>query len=135
HSDRLPPEFLLLGKPQPWEAWHSVLWGKLMALQLSGNWREELQNARLATRLSARELEELFPEQPADAPAAISDEIRQAVLQPSLLEVLPQGWQQRRGASNVWALAPERTDTGGPLLANDPHLGLSAPGTWYLARL
>ena len=25
--------------------------------------------------------------------------------------------------------------SGKPLLANDPHLGLGFPGTWYLARL
>lgn len=135
HGNRLPPEFLLAGTPEPWEAWHSILWGKLMALQLSGNWREELQNARLATRLTPEELEELFPEQPPNAPVTMTDEMQQALLQPSLLEVLPQGWQERRGASNIWALSPERTDTGGALLANDPHLGLSAPGTWYLVRL
>lgn len=131
----LPPEFLIAGAPEPWEPWHSVLWGKLMALQLSGNWREELQNARLATRLSPLELAELFPEQPADAPATLTEEMRAAARQASLLEALPQGWQERRGASNAWALAPERTTSGAPLLANDPHLGLAAPGTWYLARL
>lgn len=134
-SGRLPPEFLLAGEPEPWEPWHSILWGKLMALQLSGNWREELQNARLAARLSPRELEELFPEQPVDAPATLTEEMRHAALQPTLLEVLPRGWQERRGASNVWALSPERSETGGALLANDPHLGLGAPGTWYLVRL
>ena len=39
------------------------------------------------------------------------------------------------GASNAWAAAPSRSATGGTLLANDPHLGFSAPGVWYLARL
>ncbi|WP_366556156.1 penicillin acylase family protein [Aquibaculum sediminis] len=135
HSGPLPPEFLLAGKPEPWEPWHSVLWGKLMALQLSGNWREELQNARLATRLSAQEMAELFPEQPADAPATFTEAMRLAAAAPSLLEALPQAWQERRGASNAWALSGEHTQTGAPLLANDPHLGLGAPGTWYLARL
>ena len=134
-GNRLPPEFLLVGTPEPWEPWHSILWGKLMALQLSGNWREELQNARLSARLSPREMEELFPEQAADAPSTLTREMRQAALAPSLLEALPEGWQERRGASNIWALSPGRTESGGALLANDPHLGLGAPGTWYLARL
>ena len=134
-SNRLPPEFLLAGKPEPWEPWHSILWGKLMALQLSGNWREELQNARLSARLTPRELAELFPELPPDSPATLTDAMQQAALHPSLLEALPRGWQERRGASNIWALSPARTKTQGALLANDPHLGLGAPGTWYLARL
>jgi penicillin amidase len=37
--------------------------------------------------------------------------------------------------SNNWALAGSRTVSGKPLLANDPHLGLSAPAIWYFARL
>src|SRR5690625_4420838 len=135
HSGPLPPEFLASPRPEPWEPWHSILWGKLMALQLSGNWREELQNARLSARLSPREMEELFPEQAADAPSTLTREMRQAALAPSLLEALPEGWQERRGASNIWALSPGRTESGGALLASDPHLGLGAPGTWYLARL
>ena len=39
------------------------------------------------------------------------------------------------GASNAWAAAPARSASGGTLLANDPHLGFSAPAIWYLARL
>ncbi len=37
--------------------------------------------------------------------------------------------------SNNWALSGARTDTGQPLLANDPHLGLQAPSLWYLAHV
>ena len=39
------------------------------------------------------------------------------------------------GASNAWAAAPSRSASGGTLLANDPHLGFTAPNTWYLARM
>ena len=39
------------------------------------------------------------------------------------------------GASNAWAAAPSRSASGGTLLANDPHLGFTAPSQWYLARL
>jgi penicillin amidase len=38
-------------------------------------------------------------------------------------------------ASNNWVLAPERTTTGRPLLANDPHRALSVPSLRYLAHL
>jgi penicillin amidase len=33
--------------------------------------------------------------------------------------------------SNSWVVTGARTTTGGPLLANDPHLGPSMPGVWY----
>ena len=39
------------------------------------------------------------------------------------------------GGSNAWAVAGELSATGAPLLANDPHLGLSAPNNWYLVRI
>jgi penicillin amidase len=39
------------------------------------------------------------------------------------------------GASNNWVVAGARTRSGKPLLANDPHLGLTAPSVWYLAHL
>ena len=38
-----------------------------------------------------------------------------------------------KGASNEWVVAGSRTLTGKPILANDPHLDLSAPILWYLA--
>lgn len=37
--------------------------------------------------------------------------------------------------SNNWAVAGERTASGAPLLANDPHLPLALPGTWFMAHL
>ena len=33
--------------------------------------------------------------------------------------------------SNSWVVSGEHTASGLPLLANDPHLGLSQPGIWY----
>ncbi|MEZ4903307.1 MAG: penicillin acylase family protein [Spirosomataceae bacterium] len=37
--------------------------------------------------------------------------------------------------SNNWAVHGSRTATGLPLLANDPHLGLSLPSIWYQMQL
>ncbi len=37
--------------------------------------------------------------------------------------------------SNNWVVAGARTASGKPLLANDPHLDLSAPAVWYYAHL
>jgi penicillin amidase len=39
------------------------------------------------------------------------------------------------GGSNAWAVAGDRTVSGAPILANDPHLGPSIPAPWYLAHL
>ena len=37
--------------------------------------------------------------------------------------------------SNNWVVAGTHSTSGKPLLANDPHLGLSAPAIWYFAAL
>ena len=37
--------------------------------------------------------------------------------------------------SNSWVVDGTRSSTGKPLLANDPHLGLTAPSVWYLVHL
>ena len=55
------PEFVLLGAPEPWRPEHSLLWGKVMGLWLSGNWRQELERARLAAILPPERLADLWP--------------------------------------------------------------------------
>lgn len=37
--------------------------------------------------------------------------------------------------SNSWVVSGEHTATGSPLLANDPHLGVSLPGVWMQVGL
>lgn len=130
HDGPLPPEFLLAGRPEAWEPWHSLLWGKLMAFRLSGNWWQELDNARLAAAVGPEALGDLFPD--LDSGTATISGTAVGELS-SLLDAVPRDWTL--GASNVWAVGGARTASGKPVLANDPHLGLQVPATWYLARL
>lgn len=133
----LPPELLLLaGEPEPWRPADSLVWGKLMALQLSGNWRTEMLRLRLARSLSADQLADLWPDIPPGHAATLPD-LAALVdggdidrLAAILDDVLPVA-----SASNEWVVAGAGTASGAPLLANDPHLGFSAPGLWYLARI
>ena len=68
HGGSLPLD-LLLGQVavEEWLPEDSLLWGKLMALQLSGNWRDESQRARLLARnVPVEILASLWPEWPTD---------------------------------------------------------------------
>jgi penicillin amidase len=139
----LPPEFLLLGAPAP-EAWRpadSIVVLKLMALRLSRNWRNEMLRARLARRLSAAQIEELWPPYPDDGPVALpafappdGAKLYRRLPLDALWARTPPGAPGGVGSNN-WVVAGGRSETGKPLLANDTHLGLSAPGTFYLAHL
>ena len=55
------PEFLALGAPEPWRPVDSLLWGKVMALWLSGSWRAELDRLRLQAILPPERLAALAP--------------------------------------------------------------------------
>ncbi len=133
----LPLEFQILRyAPEPWRPADSMIWGRLMALQLADNWRDEVLRARLATRLDAEQIAFLWPAYPKDAPTTLKElaAATQALPLARFASVLP--WELApKDASNAWVLAAARTASGGPILANDPHLALSAPGQWYLARI
>ncbi|MDD3444489.1 MAG: penicillin acylase family protein, partial [Zavarzinia sp.] len=144
HRDRpLPPEFtLLMIEPEPWRPADSLVLGRLLGLMLGSNWQLEALRARLSARLDGETLDFLTPPTgggPAMdgasrldpfASLAPNDPIRTtlALLAPGMDMIGP-------GASNAWALDGSRTATGKPILANDPHLGLMAPGLWYLVHL
>jgi penicillin amidase len=133
----LPPEYAMLRfRPEPWRPADTLVWGKLMDLQLGGNYRGELLRARLARSLSPDDLAFLFPGYPAAGPTILS-ELAPAYRQLPL-ERLYRALSDRVGptfASNNWVVDGAHSTSGKPLVANDPHLGFGAPGFWYLARL
>ena len=137
HRNALPPEFLILGDaPEPWTPANSLVWGKLMALQLSGNYAMDALRARVAETLPAAEAAWLFPAPKPDwpittAPVARADHAESDRPLDRLGALLRLG----HGASNEWIVAGSLTETGKPILANDPHLDLGAPILWYLARI
>lgn len=133
----LPPEFLLLRfAPEPWQPADSLVWGKLMAVRLGGNYRGELLRARMARTIAPADLEFLYPEYPKDAPTTLSDMrmIYRRLALDALYDALPPIVGPNY-ASNNWVVDGRHSASGKPLVANDPHLELGAPGFWYLARL
>jgi penicillin amidase len=123
-------------RPEPWTPVDSLLWAQMMALNLSGNWRDELARQRLATRHRVDVLDALWPNWPADEATTLKTQ--SAASSPAaierLLAALPPAPVSSH-ASNGWLFAGSRTTSGKPLLANDPHLTLSGPSVWYLVRL
>lgn len=141
-----PPEFVILGiEPEPWEPVDSLAWAIMMAWDLGGNWRTELLRLRLALRMPVARIDELLPAYPGEALPRTADYAAlfrglgldaggvQTAWQ-RLPEVAPPSGVEGVGSNN-WVVAGSHTTTGAPLLANDPHLKLSAPALWYFARL
>jgi penicillin amidase len=130
----LPPEFWLLRvTPERWSDVDSAAWAKMMSWDLGGNWRSELLRLQLASRLPTAAIEEFLPPYPGDAPPELPDlRLFYGVLEkePAQVSAL-----DMPGASNSWVVSGTRSTSGKPLLANDPHLGLTAPNVWYFAQL
>jgi penicillin amidase len=145
----LPVEYYVLrASPERWRPADTIAWGKMMALQLSGNYRFELLRARMLQHVSAEQLRQLYPDYPKNAPVALGDF---AALYrgegdggggdgglPSLIDRLYASLPDKAGpirASNNWVVDGAHSASGKPIVANDPHLGFAAPGNWYLARI
>ncbi len=140
------PEFFLFSNEIAfWQPADSIAIGKLMAVQMSANLSEEVLRARASLVLPESRVRDILPDLPGPGIAALPD---YAALFPGLSArryamatskpadpLSPFPAPGFAGASNVWAAAPGRSATGGTLLANDPHLGFSAPSIWYLAEL
>jgi penicillin amidase len=116
HGGPLPPEFQLLRfRPEPWRPVDSLLWGRIMAWQLSGNAGQEIVNEGLREKVDPDLLQILMATE-------------------GNLAGLP-GLGPTRSASNNWVIGGRLAAGGAPLLANDPHLGFSVPSTWYMAKI
>jgi penicillin G amidase len=160
----LPIEFSLLGvKPEPWQPADSLVWSKMLAFNLSSNWNNELENTQILEKLGLDGFNALKPqyskpyptilraedyqgklnipgfEPPMAKPTVISSALATAMqtveaTAKTLREQYGIGYENGLGSNN-WVVAGSRTESGKPLLANDPHLAFQAPSLWYLADL
>ena len=140
-----PEMFIFPTDVSPWRPADSLAILKLMSVQLSGHLAKEVLRAKTSLQLNdADRLSDIMP----DAPGQVIADLEQYSAVIPALGSLPQTAQsqtgsdlspfpsaQMAGASNVFAAAPFRAAAGGTLLANDPHLALTAPSIWYLAHL
>ncbi len=144
-----PEYFLFPVEVGLWQPADSVALVKLMALQLSGHLDAEVRRARISALMDEDAARDLMPDDPGQGVAALPDyaslfpglERSQLAMARQSPGEMPGGMfspfppLEFAGASNAWAAAPDRSTNGGTLLANDPHLGFTAPAIWYLARL
>ncbi|WP_100012443.1 penicillin acylase family protein [Lentibacillus sediminis] len=125
-TDSLPVEFTLMGtEPADWTPLDSLTIGKYMAFDLGGHWERQAFNYYLLNRYDEEKAYELFPSYPENKPTIIGEE---EVDVASSFEhaVIPHSFN----GSNNWVVSGEKTESGLPLLADDPHLGLATPSIW-----
>ena len=137
---RYPIEFdILQFEPAPWEPHHSLLISKLMAWDLSLAWRVEIALGRIFENVEFDLARQAIPGWPSGAPVIVPEELRDRRFTETLKKMKEidsryrtlAGIQGSHVGSNSWVISGELSASGKPMLANDPHLGLSAPSQWY----
>ncbi len=144
--------------PEPWTPVDSLAWLKAMAWDLQGNMSDEIARVLVGVDHTPAQVAQLYPpyrysehapivsrgrvvdgsfqigggRQRGVARAAYTADQRQALRSVRRgLAALPELMGRGSGiGSNSWVVDGDHSETGAPLLANDPHLGISLPGIW-----
>ncbi|MEQ8404267.1 MAG: penicillin acylase family protein [Oceanicaulis sp.] len=149
------PEYLIVrASPEPWTVEDTAAVMLSFADDLAAGQGEDIDRARLEDVLSPDRLDSFLAGFPDWAPTTLKDrDVRAAQDGVSVSDLAPPPGAEpladpapqtgpQPGAqpdnlpgSNAWIIAGRRSATGRPILANDPHLGLSTPAIWYFVRL
>lgn len=141
-----PLEYKLLGyAPEKWSNFKTCLFVKQMSQTLAGG-SDDLPYSKARDFFGDAAMQILFPQvydslspiipkgtifSPASVvpiPPASKDSLYTPVLQGTLTEIAK---PDKDNGSNNWAVNGSKTQSGAPILCNDPHLGLSLPSVWF----
>lgn len=147
----LPIEYKLLDyKPEQWDNLKIALFVKQMSFTLAG-YDEDFEMTNSKSVFTQQQLNVLFPQVPDslvpivpkgtvfDAPGIVPVKPASAdslyfnndSISPSNSPIKP----NPGNGSNNWAVSGQKTQSGAPILCNDPHLNLTLPSIWYEMQL
>ncbi len=149
-----PVEYKLMGyAPEPWTPIKCAYLLKLMTSTLAMG-ADDLRMTNIMRKHGPDVVTDLFPDyptlespivpagtkwdfKPLPIPATATDAAMQKQLALRTAPSFDAGLVQRDPAigSNNWAVGPDKSSTGYPILASDPHLTLSLPSIWYQIQL
>jgi penicillin amidase len=136
HAGLLPIEFTILGyTPEPWKPSDGAAVHYIMAKNLNTAFGVEMLHAAVIEKVGEKMAQEIFPDYVPGAPTIIPEGSAALDFLKALNLVGKLHGISGGGASNSWVVSGEKSATGEPILANDPHLDHGVPGIWYEAHL
>jgi len=135
---RLPIEFQLLGHaPKKWRP-EDIL-GRMSGIIMSRNFQQEVLRAQLVAAIGVERARAIAPTDPprayAPAPGLDLRGIGRDVLAGYYAATQVMGFQPAKSQSNNWVVSGNRSVSGKPLLASDPHRAITIPSLRYLVHL
>ena len=144
---QLPLEYKLLNyQPEKWTNLKSQLFLKYMCFDLAG-YENDFEKTNVKSILSGIDFEKLYPTtqdslDPIIPKGTLFSKPTVVVNKPAQADSfyfnangtnLPDATikPDKDNGSNNWAVAGSKTQSGAPILCNDPHLGLNLPSLWY----
>ncbi len=142
NPDKFTVEFSVLGyKPELWKPEHSILIAKLMAWELNISWWSDIAFTHLIQKLGLEKVKEIMPDYKENAPTIIPKKLEKMASVPLDFIKVDRDFRKFTGfvgthiGSNNWVVNGKHSNSGKPIIANDPHLSFSVPGKWYIANL
>lgn len=159
HNKNLPMEFDMLNyKPEKWSEEDCIKVIRFLGWELNISWYTDYMFGQILSKFGAEKSKDFFPDYPDSFPDIIKtgkNEQRDKNDSTKDITSLEQKYAQINTAlannfikisnnlkdrfgikgshigSNAWVVSGSKTENGKPLLANDPHLPLSAPSVWF----
>lgn len=151
-ESEMPVEYKLLDfKPEAWSNLRTALLLKMMAKMLSSGTENDLTYTNAKTIFNQQEFNSVYPQVPDSLlpivpKGTIFDTAGIVPVKPATADSLYFGKRDtlavaeiskpdKNNGSNNWVVAGTKTQSGSPILCNDPHLELSLPSIWFELQL
>lgn len=141
---------------EPWSPADSLSWGEMLMFDQSDQLRTELGNIDLLATVGQKKYDQLRPPYRADRPVIIAEDdsslnrtqsaeiadlgdaemtylqtVRENLQGLDIVPPFLQALRYPEGGSNSFVVSGNNTNTGKPILANDPHMSVNMPSLWY----
>ncbi|MCF8261331.1 MAG: penicillin acylase family protein [Melioribacteraceae bacterium] len=142
NKNNLSFEFDLLGyDPYLWKPEHSLMISKLMAWELNMSWWTDFAYIHIMQKLGVEKTKEIIPDYDENAPTIIPESIKDYPPVSLGLVETDKAFRKFMGftgthiGSNNWVVNAAKSESGKPIIANDPHLAFQAPGKWFYVSI
>lgn len=140
HPEKLGIEFDVLNyTPEFWKPEHSIIISKLLSWELNISWWVDVAFSNLIQKFGTQKVKDIIPNFPENAPTIIPERLKSfSRIKTDIIELDKEfrnfiGFTGTHIGSNNWVVSGDKSVSGKPIIANDPHLSLQVPGKWFFA--